>query len=76
MPRTIQEIESEALQLDRHARAVLAKSLLDSLETLSEAEYEELWIEEGEARYADFVAGESAAIDGDEVFARARSRKQ
>jgi putative addiction module component (TIGR02574 family) len=62
------------LQLDRHTRAALAKTLLDSLETLSEAEYEELWIEEGEARYADFQAGKTSAIDGDEVLARARSR--
>ena len=56
MPRTIQEIESEVLQLDPHDRATLAKSLLDSLETITEAEYEELWIEEGEARYAAFRA--------------------
>ncbi|MGZ5432501.1 MAG: addiction module protein [Thermoanaerobaculia bacterium] len=76
MPRKIEDIESELLQLDRHARAALAKSLLDSLEALTAAEYEELWIEEGEARYADFLAGKTSAIDGDEVFARARSRKQ
>ncbi len=75
MPRKIEEIESELLQLDRHARAALAKSLLDSLETLSEKEFDELWIEEGEARYGDFQAGKTSAIDGDEVFARARARK-
>lgn len=76
MSRKIEEIESEVLQLDRHSRAALAKTLLDSLETLTEEEYEELWIEEGEARYADFQAGKTSAIEGDEVFARARSRKQ
>lgn len=76
MSRKIQDIESELLQLDRHVRATLAKTLLDSLETLSEAEYEELWIEEGESRYADFQAEKTSAIDGDEVFARARSRKR
>jgi putative addiction module component (TIGR02574 family) len=76
MPRNIEEIESEVLQLDRHTRASLAKTLLDSLEKLTEAEYEELWIEEGEARYADFQAGKTGAIDGDEVFARARARSR
>lgn len=76
MSRKIEEIESEILQLDRYARAALAKTLLDSLETLTMTEYEALWIEEGEARYADFQAGRTSAIDGDEVFARARSRKQ
>lgn len=76
MTRKLEDIESEALQLDRHARAALAKTLLGSLENLPESEYEELWVEEGEARYADFLAGKSVAIDGDEVFARARSRKR
>jgi putative addiction module component (TIGR02574 family) len=76
MARNIEEIESELLQLDRHARASLTKTLLDSLESLTEAEYEELWIEEAEARYADFQAGKTTAIDGDEVFARARARSR
>ncbi len=72
MARTIEDIESELLQLDRRSRAALAKSLLKSLETLSEPELDELWIEEGEARYADFKAGKTGAIDGDEVLARHR----
>jgi putative addiction module component (TIGR02574 family) len=76
MSRAIDEIELELLQLDARSRAALAKSLLDSLETLSEAEYEQLWVEEAEARYADFVAGKTEAIDGDEVFARARARNR
>jgi putative addiction module component (TIGR02574 family) len=74
MARRIEEIESELLQLDRHARAALAKALLDSLENLTDAEYDELWINEGEARYADFLAGKTTAVDGDDVMARARAR--
>ena len=76
MTRKIEEIESELLTLDRRDRAALAKRLLDSLETLSDAEYEELWIEEAEARYQDYKAGKTSAIDGDEVFARARARER
>jgi Putative addiction module component len=41
---------------------------------LSDEEYEQLWAEEAEARYADFLAGLTGAVDGDEVFARARAR--
>jgi len=37
-------------------------------------EYEQLWAEEAEARYDDFLAGRTTAIDGDEVFAKARNR--
>lgn len=74
MGRKLEEIESEILRLDRHARANLAKSLLESLEDLSAEEYEQVWGEEAEARYADFKAGRSRAISGDDVFDRARSR--
>jgi putative addiction module component (TIGR02574 family) len=76
MERKLEEIESEILGLDRHARANLAKSLLESLEDLSAEEYGQIWAEEAEARYADFHAGKSRAVDGDEVFRRARTRNE
>ncbi len=76
MARKLEEIESELLKLDRHARAALAKKLLESLDALSDAEYEELWIEEAEARYHDFKVGKTTAVDGDKVFARARNRER
>jgi len=71
--RTVENLEAEFLRLNLRDRAALAKGLLDSLESLSEEEYEQLWAEEAEARYADFKAGRTSAVDGDEVFARARS---
>jgi putative addiction module component (TIGR02574 family) len=72
--RGIDEIEAEVLRLDLPSRAALPKALLDSLETLSEEEYDQLWAEEAEARYADLKAGRTKAIDGDQVFAKARAR--
>jgi hypothetical protein len=39
-----------------------------------EEECEGLWAEEAEARYRDFKAGNTTAVDGDGVFARARAR--
>ena len=74
MDRKLEEIESEILRLDRHSRANLAKSLLESLDDLSEEEYDKLWAEEAEARYAGFESGKGQAIDGDEVLLRARTR--
>ena len=74
--RTAEDIAAEALQLEPLARAAVAKSLLDSLHDLSDEQYEQLWAEEAEARYADFEAGRTKAIDGDEVFARARARNR
>lgn len=70
----LDELESQLLQLEPHARAALAKTLLASLNDLSDDDYEQLWAEEAEARYADFLAGRTNAVDGDEVFARARAR--
>jgi putative addiction module component (TIGR02574 family) len=72
--KNIHELESQLLQLEPHTRATLAKTLLASLDDLSDQEYEQLWAEEAEARYADFLAGRTSAVDGDEVFARARAR--
>ena len=72
--RDIHELESELLQLEPAARASLARTLLASLDGLSDQDYERLWAEEAEARYADFLAGRTTAVDGDEVFARAHAR--
>jgi len=68
----IHDLESPLLQLDPQTRAGLAKTLLASLDDLADEEYDRLWAEEVEARYADFLAGRTNAVDGPEVFARAR----
>jgi hypothetical protein len=62
------------LQLEPTTRAALARTLLASLDDLPDQEYERLWAEEAEARYADFLTGRTTAVDGDEVFARAHAR--
>ena len=74
MPKSLSELESEALQLDARARQTLAKRLIQSLDGLTDAEYEELWAEEAEDRCAAFLRGELEAEDGDEVLERARNR--
>ncbi len=72
--KDIHDLESELLQLAPATRTALARRLLASLDDLSDEEYERLWAEEAEARYADFLAGRTTAIDGDDVFARAYAR--
>ncbi|HKR64665.1 MAG TPA: addiction module protein [Thermoanaerobaculia bacterium] len=74
MPKNIEELEAQLLQLEPQTRAALAKMLIASLDDLSDEEYDRLWAEEAEARYADFLAGRARAVDGDEVMARARAR--
>lgn len=76
MSRRIEEIEREVLSLDVSARAELARTLVDSLEDLSEEEWDRLWGEEAERRYDEFLAGRVTAYPAEEVFARARARKK
>jgi len=49
---SIDDIEGEVLKLDPQARARLAKTLLESLEALSEEENERLWTAEADRRDA------------------------
>ena len=76
MPRKLDELVSEALDLPSTSRAELAKQLLESLDNLSHAEIENLCIEESDRRYEAYEAGEIKAVPADEVFARLRARKK
>ena len=61
----------EALQLDPSTRASLARDLLVSLDDLSEAEVERLWLQEAERRLQEFREGRVKGIPSEEVFNRA-----
>jgi hypothetical protein len=67
------DIEAQALSLPIEARASLAHRLLQSLEMISEEEYERLWGEESARRAAEADARRSEAISGSEVARKARS---
>jgi hypothetical protein len=71
---SVDEIEAEALKLDPKARARLAGRLLESLEDLSEAENQHVWVEEAQRRDADLDANPAAEIDGDRVFLESRTK--
>ena len=72
---TIDEIMREALRLEPAARASIAHELLGSLESLSEPEIEQLWLQEAERRSAEIAAGTATLIPADEAIARARARR-
>jgi hypothetical protein len=71
---SIDDIEAEALKLDPQARARLAKKLLESLETLSEAENERLWAEEAERRDAEWDSTGRAGRPAAKVIRDARAK--
>jgi hypothetical protein len=73
---SVEELKAEALRLSPKARAHLARELLASLDALSEAEIEKLWIDEAIRRDEELDSGEARAYPADEVLARARSRRK
>ena len=55
-------ISREALSLPVQERAELAERLLSSLDSLSEAEIEQLWIQEASRRAAEIDSGAARLI--------------
>ena len=70
----VEELKAEALRLTPEARALLARELLASLDALSEAEIEKLWIDEAIRRDEEMDSGTARAYPADEVLARARRK--
>ncbi len=66
-------LEKEALDLPAVDRAKLAHQLLESLDSLSESELEQLWLDEAGRRRAQLDAGEVRLVPGEEVARRARA---
>jgi hypothetical protein len=71
---TVDELMRAALGLNAAERASMAHELLSSLESLSEAEVEQLWVEEALRRSAEIDAGLVETIPADQVIAEARAR--
>ncbi|MDZ4178655.1 MAG: addiction module protein [Coriobacteriia bacterium] len=72
---TVDEIMREAMTLDAETRASIAHELLSSLESMSEAEVERLWIAEARRRSADVKAGRAQTLSAHESLARARASR-
>jgi hypothetical protein len=66
-------LEEQALRLPPTERARLAQELLESLETLSPAEIEALWVEEAEHRAREIDSGAVALVSSAEVERKARA---
>ncbi len=72
---TIDELKRQALQMDPSTRAGLARDLLASLDDLSEAEVQRLWLEEAVRRDKEMASGKVQPIPMDEVFAELRASR-
>jgi hypothetical protein len=67
------QIESEALRLPAEDRARLALELIESLEGLSSAELESLWLAEAARRASQLDIGSAELVPGEIVADEARA---
>lgn len=67
------EIKTSALGLTLKERAMLAKELLDSLDSPSEEELEQLWLDEVGKRIERVQRGENQLIPLEEALQRAKA---
>ena len=75
MRKAVGKLEAETLKLDPKGRARLPEKLIESLETLSDAENAELWLEEAARRDAELDAKPDLARSSNDVLRNARSKR-
>lgn len=74
MNKALAEIEKEASLLTDNERAILAHHLIKTLDKEEDENVEELWLNEAEKRYDDFLKGEIKSVLAMDAFAEARKR--
>lgn len=72
---TIDELRREVMRLDPTDRARLAHDILVSLDALSEADVESLWLREAERRRLDSETGTAKLVPAHEAFTRLRAKR-
>ena len=75
MTVNVHSLEAEAMTLSPELRAQLAESLLQSLESLTEAEIERLWLDEAQRRDAEMGPGGEQRVAAKDALANARNRR-
>jgi putative addiction module component (TIGR02574 family) len=74
MSTRFKELEKQARALSAKEKAELARVLIDELDSSTDPNAEQLWIEEAQRRYDAFVAGKLNALPGEEVMRKALRR--
>jgi putative addiction module component (TIGR02574 family) len=71
MPKQIEEVMAETMQLNLEDRAQLVGKLLLSLDEPTESEVERLWLDEASRRLTEYRQCKIKGLPADEVFRRA-----
>lgn len=70
----IKEIEKAALLLSSKERAALSYKLLESIDSESKEDSDEIWQKEVEARYEQLIQGEAKGKEAELVINEAKSK--
>ena len=68
MPLAYEQVEMEALQLNRNERIILGQELLASALLQEETDIEKAWYDEAEHRLAAYKAGTLKTVPGEHVI--------
>ncbi len=74
MPRTLDELRDEVMELGVEERGALADSIWESFLTDEEREIQDAWIEEAERRLEEYRSGKVKSVPYEEVMARLRAK--
>jgi hypothetical protein len=73
MSNELNEIASKALRLSPSERALLANSLLSSLDGKDDPDLEVIWSKEAEARYDSYLRGDISSKPATEVISKIKA---
>lgn len=75
MSMAFEELEKRARALTVEEKAMLARILIEELDTDVDPNAEQLWLEEAQRRYDAVLRGDLEARPGNDVMQRARRRR-
>ena len=70
MSTLFEQLIKQAPMLTPQEKASLARILIEELDTSSDTDVEQLWIEESQRRYEAYLRGELKSVPGEEVMSR------
>jgi len=76
MPKNLNDVARDAMELTRQERAILAEHLLATLDPVDDVDGDDLWFQEAEKRYSKYRAGNITSKPAEQVFGDARHKLQ
>jgi putative addiction module component (TIGR02574 family) len=73
MPRTLEQLAEEAMQLPASSRALLAERIVESLDAAERDEVERAWATEAVRRRDEVRSGRVQPLPGEQVLAEVRN---